>query len=336
MHPRPDLTVLQCAEDEVQIGLDPRWSIRINNLTKLQVQCLLLLPVTALISAQQVATLGEPLLQTLHAAGALLPTEHPSPTSPSQVNPDARPWSHLRPDAHGTQTIESRRERTVAILGLGRTGLRIGQCLATAGVGRLVLDDDQPVAHTDLGLGGYTLRDLTISRRLCASRLVAESSVGGSAVQVGPLTDGTNLDSLDIVVVIEHGAIDPARMWRLIAEQVPHLPIVWGEAGASIGPVVLPGRTPCLRCVDLTRRDTDPAWPLIVAQLNNASSADAVEESLVASMASAIAVSHVLAVLDGRAPGRPGSAVEISLPDATPRFRQWLPHSECGCFDLAV
>ena len=37
--------------------------------------------------------------------------------------------------------------------------------------------------------------------------------------------------------------------------------------GCSSGPLVTPGRGPCLRCLDLHRCDRDPAWPALLAQL---------------------------------------------------------------------
>ena len=48
---------------------------------------------------------------------------------------------------------------------------------------------------------------------------------------------------------------------------VPHLvATVRGETGV-VGPLVVPGATGCLRCADLHRRDVDPRWPALAAQL---------------------------------------------------------------------
>src|SRR3712207_7110553 len=48
---------------------------------------------------------------------------------------------------------------------------------------------------------------------------------------------------------------------------VPHLvATVRGETGV-VGPLVVPGATGCLRCADLHRRDRDPRWPALAAQL---------------------------------------------------------------------
>lgn len=361
---RSGLQVFQRSAEEVQFGLDHRWAIRLAKLSPEEVGTLISLPRTLPSLAGAVLdSLSEGLRTSLLAAGILIaqPEEAAGSQSSAQVigpHPDAPAWAQLRADDRGDQTISARGARTVGVLGLGRLGLRIAQCLATAGVGRLVLEDNALVRRLDLGLGGYTLRDVNQPRRECAARLVAESTLGinpehaldptypsspvrGSVnveheqpVQISAYDPETDLSKLDLVVVIGFGTVDPARMWRLISEQVPHLPIVWGEAGATIGPVVLPGRTPCLRCLDLHRRDADIAWPLVAAQLHANTDAGFAEESLIANTASAIAVGQILGIIDGRGPGNPGQAVEVNLPDGLPRVRDWAPHPDCGCMSI--
>lgn len=335
MHPRPDLTILQLADDEIQIGIDPRWSIRVNSLTGDQMTALLALNGNPPVTAHLLADLGKPLLSTLASSGALLSEVPLDAAGQEHSNPDARAWAHLDPGARGMEKISQRSSRSVGILGLGRTGLRIAQGLATAGVGRLILDDDGPVQHTDLGLGGHSVRSLGLPRRTSATQLLADNDPGNTTFQAVPLRAGTALTELDIVVVVARGALDPSTMWRLMAEGVPYLPVVWGEAGVCLGPVVLPGSTPCLQCVDLARRDADPAWPLIAAQLVTSAKLHCVEESMLAGIASALVVSQVLSLLDDRQPSWTGATVDLALPDAQQRIRSWAPHPECGCLTLA-
>lgn len=336
MRPRPDLTILQLADDAVQIGTDPRWSIRVNSLTAGQMTALLALNGNPPVTAHLLADLEKPLLSTLASAGALLTDVAPDAGWQDQGNPDARAWAHLDPEARGGDTIARRSTRSVGIMGLGRTGLRIAQGLATAGVGRLILDDDDPVQHTDLALGGHSARSVGVPRRTSATQLLADGGPGNADFEAVPLRAGTSLPELDIVVVVARGALDPSTMWRLMAETVPYLPVVWGEAGVCLGPLVLPGSTACLQCVDLARRDADPAWPLITAQLATSAKLHCVEESMLASIASALVVSQVLGLVDGRQPSCAGATVELALPDAQQRIRSWAPHPECGCLALTV
>jgi hypothetical protein len=69
------------------------------------------------------------------------------------------------------------------------------------------------------------------------------------------------------VVVLAHHVVEPRRVAALMAGDVPHVPLVLTGTGAEIGPYIQPGRTPCLACIAAFRRDADPAWPQLAAQL---------------------------------------------------------------------
>lgn len=97
---------------------------------------------------------------------------------------------------------------------------------------------------------------------------------------------------------------------------------------AVVGPFVQPGRTPCVRCVDLARVRLDPAWPHLLAQLCRQPVAP--ERTLLA-WAAATAVVQVRAWLAGGVPETCGAALELSLPDYRLRSRGWAAHPGCGC-----
>jgi bacteriocin biosynthesis cyclodehydratase domain-containing protein len=114
---------------------------------------------------------------------------------------------------------------------------------------------------------------------------------------------------------------------------VPHLAVTAEEAIGVVGPLVRPGRTACLRCLDLTRATLDPAWPLILAQLvRRAATPSACDATLTAAVA-AQASAQVLAFID-RAPA-PGPAengtLELVLPAWQWRRRTWPQHPACTC-----
>ncbi|MFC7573624.1 hypothetical protein ACFQX8_15215 [Klenkia terrae] len=61
-------------------------------------------------------------------------------------------------------------------------------------------------------------------------------------------------------------AVDPL-LGHLHTARVPHLvATVRGEVGV-VGPLVVPGRTGCLRCAEATRTDAAPGWPALATQL---------------------------------------------------------------------
>ncbi len=132
-----------------------------------------------------------------------------------------------------------------------------------------------------------------------------------------------------IVVLIEDRVIPPSLHLPLLRRDLPHVPIVFGDGNVTVGPLVVPGASACLRCVDLTRRDADDAWPLIAAQLTQ--QRPTVRAARLELAAAASAVRAVDARLTGRSSALDGIA-EIIPPDGSrPRRLAYAPHPECGC-----
>jgi bacteriocin biosynthesis cyclodehydratase domain-containing protein len=136
----------------------------------------------------------------------------------------------------------------------------------------------------------------------------------------------------DVVVLADwHRRELPAALMRA---QVPHLAASASEAIGVVGPLVLPGRSACLRCLDLTRAERDPAWPLILAQLTSHAAADpAACDSVLAAMVAAQATAQVLTFID-RGPATTAvisGTLELVLPGWQWRRRTWPPHQSCRC-----
>ena len=121
-------------------------------------------------------------------------------------------------------------------------------------------------------------------------------------------------------------------------QRIPHLATSAEEAIGIVGPLVIPGRTACLRCLDLHRTDRDPAWPLILAQLGERESEPPACDAPLAAAVAAHAAAQALAFID-----RPGEAaeagatvngtLELVLPTWQWRRRTWPPHPHCNCDD---
>lgn len=69
------------------------------------------------------------------------------------------------------------------------------------------------------------------------------------------------------VVLLAAHRVEPRRAAALLSEDVTHIPLTLDAGSATIGPVVVPGRTACLACLDAARRRDDAHWPTIAAQL---------------------------------------------------------------------
>lgn len=133
----------------------------------------------------------------------------------------------------------------------------------------------------------------------------------------------------DIVVVCADGPLPRAAVDPWVADGTPHLVI--GGTGAPgswrIGPLVEPGVTACLRCVDAAEATDDPRRPLVVAQL--ARLAPAPLSPLTRSLGLAWAARDLTAFLSGDRASTWSASVDVHAP--VPRPRRWPRHPECGC-----
>jgi hypothetical protein len=93
---------------------------------------------------------------------------------------------------------------------------------------------------------------------------------------------------------------------------------------------VLPGHTACLHCLDLTRRDSDPDWPIVTARLGGYPPGEIACDTLLATLVASAAAGHALAHLDGREPVVTNGTLDI-LPDWRWTARSWSRHSQCRC-----
>jgi bacteriocin biosynthesis cyclodehydratase domain-containing protein len=133
-------------------------------------------------------------------------------------------------------------------------------------------------------------------------------------------------------VLVRSAVADSVEAEGLQAGGVPHLSVVVRERGLVVGPLVVPGCGPCLRCLDLHRTGRDPAWPRVLAQLAGRGAPRAAEETASALLGASLAALQVLCHLDGKArPAALGATLEVELPDGLTSRRPWPPHPSCGC-----
>jgi ThiF family len=340
---RPGLRVLWRAADEVQVGTDPRWAVRLTDLTAEEVQALTavgdgeaLPPLPRLVT--RVDDVGRPrdsvvdLLRDARLVADPVPRRSSPavPPLPSGAAADAAVWSLVLDEPDGAGMVRARTDRVVGFLGAGRLAVAAAVTLASAGVGTVLLDDGAPVTTRDLGVGGFTARDLGAPRAEAAARVLRD-------LVPEVRTSAADRTRPDVVVTVEHGVADAARARTLMAAEIVHLSVVVREADLLVGPLVRPGTSPCLRCVDLHRAEADPAWPVLAAQLAAAAPGRIVaEESVLAAVGGALTAAAVLAELDGRVPAVVGASFEVALPDAVPRLRRLLLRPDCGCTGLPV
>lgn len=136
----------------------------------------------------------------------------------------------------------------------------------------------------------------------------------------------------DLAIMVGHYVLSPESRGVWLRRDVPHAPVVFSDTGIVVGPLIEPGRAPCLLCLDLHRRDADAAWPAIASQLLGRRAS--AESELLSVEAAAVVARLALSRLGGR----PGDATAIRIDAATGERTQTtlLPHPECGCVGLSA
>lgn len=232
-----------------------------------------------------------------------------------------------------TGTWGRRRTSAVVVDGATRVGVPLASMLAASGVGRVHVLDRGTAGAADAVVGGVSAADEGRPRALAAADAVRRVAPD---VDLRPLPPGTVPDLL--VLTRPWAAVDPV-LARLHTDRVAHLvATVRGEIGV-VGPLVVPGRTGCLRCAEVTRTDAEPGWPTLASQLREpptartGPSAGPVTGSTGLCLATAVtALTQVLGHLDGTAaPVSLDAALELRSPDLLPRRRPWPAHPTCGC-----
>jgi hypothetical protein len=244
------------------------------------------------------------------------------PDERERLSADLASLALVRGDG-GVPALALRREVQVLVVGAGRVGAPLAVTLAAAGIGAVDVVDDDVTRPQDTGVGGLDLRDVGRPRGQAARELVHRAAPSVSRLPV------VRPD----LVVLASGRDDVRdRARRLVLDGTAHLLVEVRDATGVVGPLVLPGRTPCLRCLDLTRSDLDPAWPVLAHQLPAAGEGDAGCDGPLALAVAAQAAMQVLAMADGTAvPATLGGTLEMALPDWRWRRRTWPAHTDCGC-----
>lgn len=183
-----------------------------------------------------------------------------------------------------------------------------------------------PVLETARAATGMPLVAITGEGALAES--IADALAGhGLGVRFAAVVGELTAEHPDLAVATGHFVLDPGLHGHWLRRDVPHLPVVLSDTAVLLGPVVEPGSGACLRCIELHRRDADPAWPAIAAQLLGRRSR-AELPALVAD-ATALACRLVLTRLaDGTAVP---TATRIAAADGARGTLDRPRHPECGC-----
>ena len=245
-----------------------------------------------------------------------------TPPERERLGADLGSWALVRGDG-GLPAAGYRTSTRILVVGAGRVGGPLAAMLAAAGIGGVDIADDGITRPEDTGVGGLELADVGRSRGEATRERLRRNAPSVSAVAGA---------APDVVVLAPSRTEELEEARRRVPPGVPYLLAEVRGAVGVVGPLVLPGRSACLTCLDLTRTDLDPQWPAVAAQLAGPTRSRPACDGPLAVMVAAQAAQQVLGLVDGTAdPASIDATLEIALPDWRWRRRSWAQHPACGC-----
>jgi bacteriocin biosynthesis cyclodehydratase domain-containing protein len=210
------------------------------------------------------------------------------------------------------QILRRRSAARVVVTGHGQLAAPVALALAQAGVGHVSPALDRAPAGP--GTAGHQ----------------PDQQLAEAIVRAAPGTRTGPVRRRETSFVVQVGATGPANLVAAgyAQRRLAHLAVSVRDGTPVIGPLVPPAGTPCLNCVDLHRRDRDPGWPELAAQLAMPASDPCGAASVLT--AAGLAAGEVLSWLDGETPTTLGASIEVIAPGRL-RRRSWPPHPSCPC-----
>ena len=331
---KPALRVLWRDDSTLQLGIEARHAVVLDGVTRADKTVLALLDgsrgVDALLTAARDhgvdADVVHRLLETLSAAGVLedaaASIRWRSELDRQRLAPDGLSLSLLHRDpGAAARVLAVRSSAVVAVHGTGRVGAQVATLLAAAGVGDVSCVDSTPLSGADLAPGGIPAlragtRGAAAADRIAELVPTARVATSAPAAVTLAVVTATTVPSPEVVVAVRDH---------------PHLFVLVRETCAVVGPLVVPGRSTCWRCVQIARADRDPAWPALSAQLSGDRAAAPLDIAL-GSLAASLAAVEALHWVDTRHDVTTvGGVLELDLADGRLRRRSVTPHPDCGC-----
>lgn len=140
----------------------------------------------------------------------------------------------------------------------------------------------------------------------------------------------------DLEILVSAGEPGRSTVEHLVGAGIAHLPVVLDERRVRIGPLVVPGVTPCLGCHDAHRAAADPGWRALVPQFERGRLLACGLAPGVLFRAAAEVLHQVDCLRDGtRAPAL-GQVVSVASPHDAPEVEDVPFATDCACRLLAA
>jgi len=318
-----DIPLIVRSPDELQIGVEePRRVCLLNappDAATILAELDGLRPVDTVLKAHDADPMvWGSLLAELLAAGLLVDaarSAHRPGAVPGHLAGERIGLAHRHGQAAATRILQARQDALVVVHGDCAAATLVATLVAAAGVGHVHHDPSPPGADPDArprpAAGSTATRALRAANPLVRTHRPAAHQ------------------SPTLVVLVGEQVPDLVRAAILVHQRIPHLAVLTQAARALVGPLVLPGRSSCLGCVNRHRADADPGWPAVAGQLSRQTPRAPVT---ISAMAACLAVGQTLELIDGTGvPTTVNGSVEWTPDALAPRRRTWPAHPDCGC-----
>lgn len=226
----------------------------------------------------------------------------------------------------GAATLSGRRDWQVKIFGDSRIATLLYGILLSSGIAQTSIEspnDRRTIGEGDLCAGFLHPGDIGHSYASRTQALSRELSLFPPAKN----SDGSQPRKL--MVVVGNTPADQVQEW--ISQGVPHLFIDTPDGTSiSIGPIVLPGQSPCARCIALALDDQNPTWREISMQ-KILSPAREVPVSVAHFIAGVAALELLRFIDEGNSQLIGGSARMDYRAPTVLELRSFSRHPACGC-----
>lgn len=224
----------------------------------------------------------------------------------------------------GVTTLSQRQNIAVDVCGDDRVATLVLALLLGSGVSQSTFalsNLEREINISDLGTGVFSISDLGLNLRNRTAELSRTTSLF-------PISKSASTEKF---LTIIFGAPDPAKINALLTSNLPHLFISALDATAiRIGPLVIPGKSPCFRCLELSQFDQSP----LLSQIHQARTFAPISQLNVASatLVAGMIAQSVLNYLDTGLSELIGSQIIIDTGQpCNPQHIAYSINPACGC-----
>ena len=226
----------------------------------------------------------------------------------------------------GVGIMGARRNIRVEIYGDSRIAILLYGILLASGVSlaRIVVKDPRNIRETDVTANFLRPTDIGFSMQDRLQECVRELSLF-------PTSTSISAEIVERTFVISVGPPQAILVQEWMSRGIPHLAIDNPDgASISLGPIVVPGYSPCLRCIAMSKEENSGSWKDISWQRLNSPSQDV--PVAVAHHVAGLAALEILHFIDEGESELIGVSERINYHNPREGERRlFTRHPACGC-----